>query len=47
MLRPQLDTRPRQMSLVDPVAKGSGTGRVNSDCYVVDWLDRAEIPMTC
>lgn len=44
MLRPQLDTRPRQMSLVDPVAKGSGTGRVNSDCYVVDWLDRAEIP---
>ncbi|MBM3549977.1 MAG: N,N-dimethylformamidase, partial [Alphaproteobacteria bacterium] len=43
MLRPQLDTRARQMSLVDPVPKGSGTGRVNCDSYVVDWLDRAGI----
>ena len=43
MLRPQLDTRPRQMSLVDPVPKGSGTGRINCDSYVIDWLDRAGI----
>lgn len=43
MLRPQLDTRPRQMSLVDPAPKGSGTGRINSDSYVIDWLDRADV----
>ncbi|MBL8691031.1 MAG: N,N-dimethylformamidase [Rhodospirillaceae bacterium] len=43
MLRPQLDTRPRQMSLHDPAPKGSGTGRINCDSYVVDWLDRAGI----
>ena len=43
MLRPQLDTRPRQMSLVDPVPQGSGTGRINCDSYVIDWLDRAGI----
>ena len=43
MLRPQLDTRPRQMSLVDPAPKGSGTGRIGCDSYVIDWLDRAGI----
>jgi N,N-dimethylformamidase len=43
MLRPQLDTRPRQMSLADPAPKGSGTGRINCDSYVIDWLDRAGI----
>lgn len=43
MLRPQLDTRPRQMSLMDPAPKGSGTGRINCDSYVIDWLDRAGI----
>jgi len=43
MLRPQLDTRSRQMSLVDPVPQGSGTGRINCDSYVIDWLDRAGI----
>ncbi|MBL8697832.1 MAG: N,N-dimethylformamidase [Alphaproteobacteria bacterium] len=43
MLRPQLDTRPRQISLMDPVPKGSGTGRIGCDSYVIDWLDRAGI----
>jgi len=43
MRRPQLDTRPRQMVLMDPSPKGSGTGRINCDSYVIDWLDRAGI----
>ena len=43
MLRPQLDTRPRQISLMDPAPGGSGTGRIGCDSYVVDWLDRLEI----
>jgi N,N-dimethylformamidase len=43
MLRPQLDTRPRQMSLVDPAPGGSGTGRICCDSYVIDWLDRAGV----
>jgi len=38
MRRPMLDTRPRQMSLMDPAPKGSGTGRIGSDSYVVQWL---------
>ena len=40
MRRPMLDTRPRQMSLMDPSPGGSGTGRIGSDGYIVDWLDR-------
>jgi N,N-dimethylformamidase len=40
MRRPMLDTRPRQMSLMDPAERGSGTGRICSDSYIVDWLDR-------
>ncbi len=43
MRRPQLDTRPRQMVLMDPSPKGSGTGRINCDSYVIDWLDRLGI----
>ncbi|UFN48465.1 N,N-dimethylformamidase [Roseomonas sp. OT10] len=43
MLRPQLDTRPRQMSLMDPSPDGSGTGRVNCDSYITEWLDRLGI----
>jgi N,N-dimethylformamidase len=43
MLRPMLDTRPRQMSLMDPSPQGSGTGRICCDSYIVDWLDRAGI----
>ena len=40
MRRPMLDTRPRQMSLMDPVPQGSGTGRLCADSYITDWLDR-------
>ena len=40
MARPMLDTRPRQISLMDPAPNGSGTGRINADSYIVDWLDR-------
>jgi N,N-dimethylformamidase len=40
MRRPQLDTRPRQMSLMDPAPGGSGTGRIACDSYLIDWLDR-------
>ncbi|MBI3709131.1 MAG: N,N-dimethylformamidase, partial [Proteobacteria bacterium] len=43
MRRPMLDTRPRQMSLVDPASKGSGTGRICADSYIVDWLTRLGI----
>ena len=43
MRRPMLDTRPRQMSLMDPAPGGSGTGRICADSYIVDWLDRAGI----
>jgi len=39
MLRPMLDTRPRQMSLMDPSEHGSGTGRICADSYILDWLD--------
>ncbi|MCW3475936.1 N,N-dimethylformamidase beta subunit family domain-containing protein [Limobrevibacterium gyesilva] len=38
MRRPMLDTRPRQMSLMDPVPGGSGTGRICADSYIVQWL---------
>lgn len=37
--RPMLDTRPRQMSLMDPAPKGSGTGRIGADSYILRWLD--------
>ena len=40
MHRPMLDTRPRQISLMDPSPGGSGTGRICADSYIVDWLDR-------
>jgi len=40
MLRPQLDTRPCQVSLMDPVPGGSGTGRICCDSYVLEWLSR-------
>lgn len=43
MLRPQLDTRPRQISLMDPNAEGSGTGRIGCDSYILEWLDRIGI----
>ena len=43
MLRPMLDTRPGQISLMDPVPQGSGTGRICADSYVIDWLTRAGI----
>lgn len=38
-LRPMLDTRPRQFSLMDPVTGGSGTGRWVADCYIHQFLD--------
>jgi N,N-dimethylformamidase len=44
MRRPMLDTRPRQVSLMDPVEGGSGTGRIGADSYIVDWLDRLGVP---
>lgn len=40
MNRPLLDTRPRQVSLLDPVPGGSGTGRIGCDSYVLEWLSR-------
>jgi N,N-dimethylformamidase len=40
MLRPQLDTRPRQISLMDPSPEGSGTGRLGCDTYITEWLSR-------
>jgi N,N-dimethylformamidase len=42
-LRPQLDTRPRQFSLMDPNPEGSGTGRIGCDSYILEWLDRLGI----
>jgi N,N-dimethylformamidase len=38
MRRPMLDTRPGQISLMDPAPGGSGTGRICADSYVIDWL---------
>jgi len=38
MRRPQLDTRPRQMALMDPVEGGSGTARIGADGYFIHWL---------
>jgi N,N-dimethylformamidase len=43
MRRPMLDTRPRQISLMDPAPEGSGTGRICADSYIVDWLDRVGV----
>jgi len=43
MRRPQLDTRPRQMSLMDPAPGGSGTQRIGCDSYLIDWLDRTGV----
>jgi N,N-dimethylformamidase len=43
MRRPMLDTRPKQMSLMDPSPNGSGTGRIGCDSYIIDWLDHAGI----
>jgi N,N-dimethylformamidase len=40
MRRPMLDTRPGQISLMDPSPGGSGTGRICADSYVIDWLTR-------
>ncbi|MBI1773899.1 MAG: N,N-dimethylformamidase [Proteobacteria bacterium] len=40
MLRPMLDTRPRQISLMDPEPGASGTGRVCADSYYIAWLGR-------
>ena len=38
MRRPMLDTRPRQISLMDPVPNGSGTGRICADSYIIQFL---------
>ncbi|MGH7212704.1 MAG: N,N-dimethylformamidase beta subunit family domain-containing protein, partial [Acetobacteraceae bacterium] len=40
MARPMLDTRPRQMSLMDPAAEGSGSGRIVADSYIMQFLAR-------
>jgi N,N-dimethylformamidase len=40
MHRPLLDTRPGQVSLMDPAPGGSGTGRIGCDSYILEWLDR-------
>jgi N,N-dimethylformamidase len=37
-LRPMLDTRPRQFSLMDPAENGSGTARWVADNYIDMWL---------
>jgi len=37
-LRPMLDTRPRQFSLMDPAEGGSGTARWVADNYIDMWL---------
>jgi N,N-dimethylformamidase len=37
LLRPMLDTRPKQISLFDK--KGSGCGRIACDSYLVHWLE--------
>jgi N,N-dimethylformamidase len=37
-LRPMLDTRPRQFSLMDPVPGGSGTARWVAENYIDMWL---------
>jgi len=42
MLRPMLDTRPRQVSLMDPAPGGSGTGRICADSYIEQWLNDQE-----
>ena len=41
--RPMLDTRPCQISLMDPAPDGSGTGRICADSYILDWLDRVGV----
>jgi N,N-dimethylformamidase len=38
MARPMLDTRPRQMSLMDPEPDGSGSGRIVADSYIMQFL---------
>ncbi len=38
MRRPMLDTRPCQVSLMDPAPEGSGTGRICADSYIIHWL---------
>jgi N,N-dimethylformamidase len=35
-----LDTRPKQMALMDPADGGSGTGRICADSYFIHWLHR-------
>ncbi len=43
MLRPMLDTRSRQFSLMDPAPGGSGTGRLGCDSYFIKWMTDAGI----
>ncbi|MFT8244923.1 N,N-dimethylformamidase beta subunit family domain-containing protein [Roseomonas sp. BN140053] len=38
MLRPMLDTRPRQIVMLDPGENASGTSRICSDSYILRWL---------
>lgn len=37
-LRPMIDTRPRQIALMDPAPEGSGCNRICADSYIVQWL---------
>jgi N,N-dimethylformamidase len=36
--RPMLDTRPKQIALLDPAPEGSGCNRICADSYIVQWL---------
>jgi N,N-dimethylformamidase len=36
--RPMIDTRPRQIALMDPAPEGSGCNRICADSYIVHWL---------
>jgi N,N-dimethylformamidase len=36
--RPMIDTRPRQVALMDPAPEGSGCNRICADSYFVQWL---------
>jgi N,N-dimethylformamidase len=43
MRRPMLDTRPGSFVLMDPAEDGSGTSRIVSDCYILEFLERIGI----
>ncbi len=38
LLRPMFDTRPKQISVMDPAPGASGAGRICADAYVSQWM---------